>query len=257
MLLTTFSERKVGGIFMKTLPEIDDFLKENPTFTTQDFLCFFKDVSLRDAYRTLDKLQKENRIQRISRGHYSLSSLKKNYHFELSDKAKQITALILSKFPLLSFQISEMLQWNEFLNHQIAHNTFFIDVEGDLGTYVFNLLSEKYPRVLLYPDISTYYRYYQDDMIVIGKLLSQSPSPIKGTHQTSLEKLLVDLFSSKLSGRLIEKAEYLEIFRDAFATYEINELSLFRYAKRRNLDKKIEKFLSQEEILRVRNTKKD
>ena len=108
------------------------------------------------------------------------------------------------------------------------------------------MLFEKYSRVLLNPDVESYYRYRVDDMIIVQKLVSGSPAPLPGTNQASLEKLLVDIFSRKLTGQLMERAEYRQIYTDAFGKYAINESALFRYAGRRHLESNIRKFIAEE-----------
>ena len=46
---------------------------------------------------------------------------------------------------------------NEFLNHQMAHNTIIVDVEDELDETVFNFLFEKYPHVLFCPSYEEYF----------------------------------------------------------------------------------------------------
>lgn len=97
-----------------------------------------------------------------------------------------------------------------------------------------------------------YYRYRADDMIVVQKLVSGAPGALPGTNQASLEKLLVDIFSNKLTGQLIERAEYRQIYEDAFGKYAINESAFFRYAGRRHLDQDIREFIVNETNIKLR-----
>ena len=78
---------------------------------------------------------------------------------------------------------------------------------------------------------------------------------LAGTKQASLEKLLVDLFSRKLTGQLIERDEYRQIYTDAFDKYVINESALFRYAGRRHLEREIRKFIAEETNIELRSEK--
>ena len=127
----------------------------------------------------------------------------------------ELASLIDNEYPLIAYQTWELYQWNEFVNHQLgADNAFFIEVESGLETTVFDMLLEKYPQVLLDPGIEEYYRYRADDMIIVQKLISGAPAPQPGSKQASLEKLLVDIFSRKLTGQLIERAEYRQIYED-------------------------------------------
>ena len=56
----------------------------------------------------------------------------------------------------LEYRIFELVQMNEFLNHQIAHNAVFVFVE--------------------------------DDLIIVGKLLTEAPKGKKAVWHTCLEK---------------------------------------------------------------------
>ena len=60
-------------------------------------------------------------------------------------------------------------------------------------------------------------------------------------------------FSRKLTGQLIERAEYRQIYEDAFGKYAINELALFRYAGRRHLKSDIRKFIEDETNIELRS----
>ena len=242
---------------MNEQKRITIFLKENPSFTTKDFVGMVKEsqaaYSDRKAYRMLQNLQDDGRIMKVGRGHYSKTSVKSPYRFKASSLMDELVSLIDKEYPLITYQTWELYQWNEFVNHQLAHNAYFIEVESGLETTVFDMLLEKYPRVLLDPDMEEYYRYRAEDMIIVQKLITGAPAPQPGSKQASLEKLLVDIFSRKLTGQLIERAEYRQIYEDAFGKYAINELALFRYAGRRHLKSDIRKFIEDETNIELRS----
>lgn len=237
--------------------KIERFLEDHPSFSTNEFAGMLKQAhavkSNRKAYSILRNLQDDGQIMKVGHGRYTKVSVKPHYHYENSPGMAEITRMIDEEYPLITYQTWELYQWNEFVNHQLAHNAFFIEVENGLETTVFDMLLEKYPRVLLNPDADEYYRYRVDDMIVIGKLLSRAPAPLARTKQASLEKLLVDIFSRKLTGQLIERAEYRKIYEDAFNTYAINESTLFRYAERRNLESDIWHFITEETEIKLKS----
>ena len=236
---------------------IKNFLKENPSFTTKNFVGMVKEsqaaYSDRKAYRLLQDLQNNGQIIKVGHGHYAKASVKTSYLYKASSLMDELVGLIDKHYPLITYQTWELYQWNEFVNHQLAHNAYFIEVESELETTVFDILLEKYPRVLLNPGMEEYYRYRADDMIIVQKLISGSPGPQPGTKQASLEKLLVDIFSRKLTGQLIERAEYRQIYEDAFGKYAINESAFFRYAGRRHLKSDIRKFIEDETNIVLRS----
>ena len=134
---------------------------------------------------------------------------------------------------------------NEFVNHLIAKNTVFIEVESMLEESVFNLLFDHYPHVLLSPGVNEYYKYAGEETIVVRKLISEAPSCYGEYRQSPLEKILVDLFSRGLSGSIISRSEYPAIFEDSFKKYNINKAKLFRYARRRGVEQTIIDFIRE------------
>ena len=154
--------------------------------------------------------------------------------------------MIQENYPLVDFQVWELYQMNEFVNHLLAKNTIFIDVENILDESVFNLLFDRYPHVLHNPDTEEYYKYAGDETIVVRKLISETPSPFGQYRQASLEKLLVDLFGRGIPGSLLARSEYRAIYEDSFRKYTINQAKLFRYARRRGIEKNIRDFIHKE-----------
>ena len=117
---------------------------------------------------------------------------------------------------------------------------------------IYKLLSKQYFRVLLNPDDESFYREASGSWIVVQRLVSGAPVPRTGVWHAPLEKLLVDLFSRKVTGQLIDRSEYRHIFEGAFRKYAINESCMFRYAGRRHVDGDIIKFMRDETDIRQR-----
>ena len=68
-----------------------------------------------------------------------------------------------------------------------------------------------------------------------------------------MEKLLVDLFSKGISGNIVPRSEYPQIFEEVFQKYNINQAKLFRYARRRNNEQIIRNFIRNETSVRLEN----
>lgn len=159
---------------------------------------------------------------------------------------KKISSEIHAEYPLVNFQMWELFQMNEFVNHLLAKNVIFVEVENMLDESVFNLLFEKYPHVLYNPDMDEYYKYAGKETIVVRKLISEAPPFFGNDRQASLEKILVDLFGRGISGFIISRSEYQAIYEDSFDKYNINQARLFRYARRRGIEKAILDFIHEE-----------
>ncbi len=184
-------------------------------------------------------LRKQGKLTTVGTGKYYRVSqdapVKKQYSYPHTPEYLNLRKEITEVYPLVNFQMWELLQMNDFVNHQIAKNVIIIEVEAMLVDTVYELLHEKYPYAMIQPTSDTFYkqRAPQTD-IVVQKLISEAPSP-DANHSCVIEKLLVDLQSKKLSGSLIERSEYPRIYEDIFRKYNIDETRMFRYAKRRNL----------------------
>ncbi len=228
--------------------KVNDFILSHPNFSTEEFFLTLQsekpDIGRSTVYKLLKNLCEQNRISRAGRGRY-ISSIKKNYDYPLSETAKEIAILIKDNFPLVNFQIWELYQMNEFINHQIAHNTIIIDVENMLDDTIFNFLFGKYPHVLLNPSSEEYYKYVGDKTIVVKKLISEAPASVNEFNLASLEKILVDLFGKGISGSLISRSEYKAILEDSFKRYRINTAMLFRYARRRGNADRIREYIHE------------
>ena len=165
---------------------------------------------------------------------------KRNYSYLYSELSLDLAKKIEEQYPELDFRIFELVQLNEFVNHQIAHNVLFVSVESGLGTYVFDSLKERYAgKILLNPSVETFHQYWSDDMIVIYKLISESPKGERAVWETKIEKMLVDLVADKLLLSCVSRGEYDDIFHQAFRDFYIDESKLFRYASRRNAKSKV------------------
>lgn len=241
---------------MKTIAE--EFIDNHSSFTTREFAnalhAEMPGIGRSTIYSILKMKCDAGEISRISRGHF-VSSSRKEYSYELTETTQEVVALIRENFPLVDFQVWELYQMNEFVNHLLAKNTIFVEVENMLDESVFNLLFERYPHVLHNPDIEEYYKYAGDETLVVRKLISEAP-PAFGQHrQASLEKLLVDLFGRGISGSILSRSEYRAIYEDSFHKYNINQAKLFRYARRRGVEKTICDFIREETRIMLEDDK--
>ncbi len=202
----------------------------------------------------LQKLLNNGQIVRVGRNAYCVADDNiQNYEYEYSTLAQQVAGVVKEKHPCLDFNIMELVQFNEFINHQLAHNVIFVAVEEDLGDFVFDTLKEKYPgKVLINPSAEIYHTYWCDDMIVITKMVSEAPLGKVEKWNARIEKTLVDLLSDDLLRSSIATSEYPTIYEDAFAKYAIDESCLFRYAKRRGAYEKIKQFIIEKTNVKLR-----
>ena len=199
----------------------------------------------------ITRLLDAGEIVRVGRNRYCVADSLKTYHFPHSEFAVSVADEITEAHSYLDFRIFELVQLNEFVNHQIAHNIVFVSVEGELEEDVFNTLWERHKgSLLLKPDADELFRYLTEDMVVIGKLPTESPKGIDVFWDTRLEKMLVDIAVDKLLRKVVYSGEYPAIYQGGFSKYAIDKNVMFRYARRRGALGKYKEFLVNEAGLR-------
>ena len=85
--------------------------------------------------------------------------------------------------------------------------------------------------------------------IVIKRLITRAPITKRDEnknifHTPTLEKILVDIFSEDKLFYYLQGGELLHIFENALQNNDINYTKLFSYAKRREKEKELRKFLN-------------
>lgn len=214
-------------------------------FSREDFITAFQKKNKNETKSSgryqFQKLLSNGDIYRVGRNNYRMAEDSKGYYsYQYSEPAFDIAKKIETLYPELDFRIFELVQLNEFVNHQIAHNVIFVSVESGLGSYVFDSLKDQYlGKILLNPSVEIFHQYWSEDMIVIQKLVSESPKGEGAVWETRLEKMLVDLVADKLLLSSVNSGEYDSIFHQAFQDFYIDESQLFRYARRRNAKNKV------------------
>jgi hypothetical protein len=207
------------------------------------------DFSEKSIYWLLDQLMDSGLLIRVGRNKYVINKdgrILKQYKYQYSDKMQKIVSALETEFPLINFQAWESIQYNYFVNHQIAHNTLFVEVENQLENSVYEYLKDRFnSNVLLKPDINLYNLYVSDETIIVLNLITEAPANKNNKHGILLEKLLVDMMTNKLITMFVSKSEYTNVFENAFNMYCIDETKLFRYAKRRNADKRIFEYITK------------
>ena len=231
------------------LPEV---LKKKDSFTRKQFYSAmtqkYKMSPPQIAYN-LQKRLEDGSLIRVGWNNYSIAGQKSVYRHRYSNTAENIVQKINENYIDLDFQVFELIQLNDFMNHQVAHNTIFVTVEYELLEYVFDTLKGTYPgKAMLKPSLTEYYRYLQDDEIVVGRLPSETPKGIDQPWQSRLEKVLVDVFTDKLVSKIVPENEKAAIMNSAFDSYLLDTNTMIRYAKRKGSDKRMKNILAEYEV---------
>lgn len=203
----------------------------------------------------LHDLRRKGILESAGAGRYYMvtedTQTRLQYHYLHSSEYYELEECISSAYPLVNYQMWELIQMNDFVNHQIAKNVIFVEVESMLVDTIYEVLHTKYPYAMFQPDTDTFYRQRgpQTDIVVM-KLLTEAPTPDEH-HSCRIEKILVDLLSRKLPGQLVERSEYPRIYEDVFHKYAIDETRMLRYARRRNLRDALVTFITTQTNVRL------
>lgn len=216
--------------------------------------------------RILYTLEKEQVLTSIGSGMYAFKEKNAAPRTQFSPApSKKLSALhqtLAKAFPYLTFLCWETGLLHEFMLHQPGQQFMLIEVEKEACESVFNFLREKHPgKTFLDPDRAMMQRYVlsQPNAILILPLISQSPSVnMKGISFPKLEKILADIFVNTDIFFAFQGRELATIYQNAFEMYWVNEKTLFRYASRRNAERKLLEFIqSQTKIQLALHVKKN
>ena len=228
-------------------------LKADRTYSRNDLIEVFRkeNKELNDSsFRwLLYNLQLHNRLFRVGYDEYTTSEqhVLPEYRPLYTEEALKVKKLLEDKYPELSFVIFESVALNEFLNHQIAQNTVYVQVEKDLSTFIFDALKQDLGGMILYkPNRMEFSRYWTRGCVVVLELISQAPLSSTQPHEITIEKMLVDIIADKSIEATYSPGELPEIFRNIRKNYRVDAKKMNRYAGRRGKAKLIKKFMRGE-----------
>lgn len=197
----------------------------------------------------ISSMAQDGLLTRKGRGEYSLSdgTPLQRYDPLYSDKANELMNLISNKYPYVLFTVFETVLMNDFLNQLIAQNTIFVQVEKESSIYVFQFLRENgYGNIMYRPGKKDFNLYWSKDCIVVSDLISETPVRSDKPHSVMLEKMLVDMCADKIIASTFSKSELPEVFEQARSRYMLDRTRMMRYARRRNREDEIKKYIGSE-----------
>lgn len=182
-------------------------------------------------------------LSRIGRNTYKVGTIsKKSYQPRYTYVTERIIEFMENSYADIEYSVFETVMLNEFLNHQIARNTYFLYVEKELSEFVFRDLKKEIQNVVLYnPTKEDLQRYWEKDVVIVLNRISEAPIGKGNRYDTPLEKMFVDIISDKALLSLYSKGEYPEMLSNAIEKYVIDFSRLFRYARRRGKQQEIKK----------------
>ncbi len=199
------------------------------------------------AFRwTLYNLLQRKKLFKVEYNTYVTSESEElpSYKPYYSQKAKNIEEKLKQSFPQLEYVVFENVLLNEFLNHQIAQNTIYVQVEKDVSSYIFEYLKEEYFKNVLYnPSRKEFDRYWFRDCVVVLDLISQAPLSVEEPHEMTIEKMLVDIIAEKSISATFSPSEIPSIYESVISSYHVDMKKIMRYAGRRGKTNLIREYI--------------
>ena len=225
-------------------------LEFSRTYSHKELLELLKrikpDLADTTYHWSISCLMRDGKIFRRGYDAYSLSQGEglREYQPFYSDETKNLINLIANRYPHVSFTVFETVLMNDFLNHLIAQNTIFVQVEKESSIYVFRYLQDEgYDNVLYKPRQEDMKLYWSKGCIIVTEMVSEAPLRAVEPHVITLEKMLVDMLAEKLILASYSKAEYPDVIEQAESRFLLDKKRMLRYAKRRNRYKEIYNYL--------------
>ena len=194
----------------------------------------------------ISNLVRKGAITRQGYDSYSLftGSQKEEYIPDYSNTSIELIELISKEYPYVQFTVFETVLMNDFLNHLVAQNTVFLQVEKESSIYVFRFLQEHGIQNVMYkPDKRDFDLYWSRDCVIITDLISEAPLRTADPHVILLEKMLVDMLADKLISTTYSKSEYPDVIEQAESQYLLDKARMLRYARRRNREETIARYI--------------
>ena len=235
---------------MQWYEEVLDRIDDKKTYCHKELVDELRklktDLSESTYHWAISGLVRAGALTRLGYDSYSLSSnlSKDKYVPVYSDTAEELIRLISEKYPYVQFTVFETVLMNEFLNHLIAQNTVFIQVERESSIYVFRFLQEQGIQNVMYkPGKNDFNLYWSKDCVIVTDMISEAPIRADKPHAIMLEKMLVDMLADKLIAATFSKAELPDVMEQAQSRYLLDKVRMLRYARRRNRQDVLLKYL--------------
>lgn len=242
---------KGGDWLMDEYKILNELSKNRKLYSRKDIETVIRDnntlYNKNSLSSLLNKWIKKGYIRKEARNCYKIiiDNAKKSYSYVLSEFGELVYTEIKNNYPDLNYQVWEISQLNEFINHQISRDVVIIETEEIYTAFIFDNLNNKIDNVLLKPTIDIFNLYSKDRTVVVKQMITESPRLINSNHKIPIEKLMVDCVVDKFTSKLISSNELKNFYEIAFKVYEIDLKKLVRYASRRNSKKKIMTYIPE------------
>lgn len=235
---------------MSTTEMILDFAVSRNNFTLCELAEYVRSknaISVSGILWHLNKLIKENKLSRLSRGIYG-TFVKREFTPIISDELKQLYEDISSEFPLIDIAVYSGHDITDLQHHISPNNALYVEVTKDASEAVFHYLIDKKIKAYHKPksEFMCDYVDLSERCVIVKPLVTESPlMKIDGIFMPTLEKLLVDI-NADPDFYYVQGMEASYIIDNARSLYQLNTPKMLRYASRRGIREKMQFFLTND-----------
>jgi hypothetical protein len=234
---------------MDTNNIIIDFANTYKNFKTKDLSEYLSDkidVSQKMLSWHLRKLVDQEKIFRIGKGVYTIKP-KAFFHPIPNALSIRLYKKLKAAYPLLDFCIYNGEILSDLQHHLSYNNNIYIETEREATETIFHFVQDIHKHCFLSPkeDIMSDYVHLDKKAFIVKPLISESPiQEVNDIKVPRIEKLLVDIQCDR-DFYYLQGQETLYMMQHAFTNYNVNVGLLLRYASRRNIRSKIEKYIQE------------
>jgi len=233
------------------IEQLRQYFGERKSFSRKELYVFytqFKPDLKETTFRwRISNLKKKQVITSISRELFTLS-FKPVFEPDIDKAVRKIYVSVDKQFPMLKFCVWSTQIISEFMLHLPAKHITILQAEKEALEPIYCFLKEqKLGDIFIQPEKKEIERYIYEskNAIILLSLVSKSPiQKINNTATTTLEKLIVDLYSDKNLFAAFQGSELAHIINNAYGRYAIDFTKLFQYAKRRRKDIELRDFFT-------------
>ena len=219
------------------------------SFTREDLYYLFPENPKKEIIKILNKLIRQNRIDRIGWSLYSLQSPSIEAIVKLSPEIEEIQKTLLDKG--ISFLITGLDILQEYVNLIPKRIPHLIYVARGSGEYVKDILDKKDKMAILNPkkkEVRNLFSHYGDRFIILREVGETSIEYHKGGI-AAIEKAIVDLYFETTRKRIpFEISELAYILQNILRKTKIDYTRLLRAASRRNMQSEFIHILKELQI---------
>ncbi|MDD2375978.1 MAG: hypothetical protein PHD15_01810 [Clostridia bacterium] len=226
--------------------ENDIVTKEN---ISKEYLNVYSIYNSKSFNNVLSRLKRNNLLIRLSKDNYIFKKTK-DLDFKLDLECEKIYKIIKDEYPLIDISVWNTQILNRFMIHQVYNNMVIVEVDKLILESVIPLLKENIGReyAITVQDIleKKQAMYLNSEKILSVKvLIKKSPlNKAKTFSVPKMEKILVDLFIDKMY-IAYQGQELITIYEEVISNYNIDFVKLYAYAKRRNKNHEIRRYINK------------